>query len=147
MNKGTRHGAYLLPGSVILLIVLLAYPDASRSHAKPYSSAPTAEARDVPKTTNFKPAPDGLKTFEWVTAWQGGGAPGFACNSFAALIDTGPYLNPGAGQITAGFLHHWDGGHGPFPCQERSTAELVGTVWFDLSEIFSKPAFPKAESA
>ena len=92
------------------------------------------------KKTDFTPTPQGAKTWQWYTHWSN-------FTDFSGAIDTEPYVSPGAGQITAGFLHHWDGGHGPFPNQERTTVEFVGTVWFDLSEIFSKPPLPKAESA
>jgi hypothetical protein len=46
-----------------------------------------------------------------------------------------------------GYIHHWDPGHDPFPCKERKTEELAGVVWFDLSEIYSKPPLPLAEKA
>jgi hypothetical protein len=92
------------------------------------------------KKTEFTPTPEGAKTWEWVTSWSN-------FNDFSAAIDTAPYHPSAPGQITAGFLHHWDGGHGPFPNQERKTVEFVGTVWFELREIFGKPPLPKAESA
>ena len=93
-----------------------------------------------PKTTGFTPASDGAKTWEWVTSWAN-------FKDFSAAIDTSIYFPKVPGQITAGFLHHWDGGHWPLPNQERKTVEFVGTVWFDLGEIFSKPSMPKAEYA
>jgi len=104
------------------------------------SSRPGGVDVSPTKTTGFTPSADGAKTWEWVSSWSN-----FA--DFNPDIDTGPYHPSTPGQITAGFLHHWDGGHGPFPNQERKTIEFVGTVWFDLSEIFNKPPLPKAEYA
>jgi hypothetical protein len=99
------------------------------------------------KTTGFTPVPDGAKTWEWHTSWKDVGGLG-GCGDFESdAIDTRAYFPKVAGQITAGFLHHWDGGHPPIRCRERKTSEFVGTVWFDLNEIFSKPPLPKAEYA
>jgi len=147
MNNQIRHAAFSLVGISIMSALLLAYPEVNRSRAN--GGTPASLARLNPhtvnvaertKTSNFKPSSDGAKTWEWATSWSN-------FNDFSANIDTRPYFPTTPGQITAGFLHHWDGGHAPLPNQERKTVEFVGTVWFDLSEIFDRPPLPKAEYA
>ncbi len=112
------------------------------------SARSTMIDEDTTTTVIFKPVPEGAKTWQWWTHWRNEGPPGFTCADFDWTPDAGSIDFPKEpGQITAGFHHYWDGGHWPFPCQQRSTFEFVGTVWFDLNEIFSKSPMPKAETA
>jgi hypothetical protein len=111
------------------------------------SARPNVIEEDTTTTVIFKPVPDGTKTWEWYTQWETNNVTCWASPHFDFDPFTEVYIPKVAGQIAAGFVHHWDGGHKPFPCQERKTSEFVGTVWFDLSEIFSKSPMPKAETA
>ncbi len=161
MKTRIRYAAYSLIGVSIALTLLLAYPEANRSRAKARALAPirSMDPRTVgiadeygKATVTLTPAPEGLKTWSSLSRWANDrwNCKGIGIN---ALTGIGDYLirpegpDPPPGQVGVGYIDHWDAGSGPLPCEEQFKAEYRGTIWFDLSEIFSKPSFPIADKA
>jgi len=162
MNTRIRCAAYSLVVISIVLTLLLAYPDVSKSRAKARALAPTSSLNQPtvgmldedspPVTVTLTPALEGLRTWSTLSRWAN---DRWNCKEIGinALTGIGDYLiapegpSPPPGQIGVGYIDHWDAGGGPLPCEEQFKAEYRGTIWFDLSEILSKPSFAHADKA
>lgn len=96
----------------------------------PFDISPTA-------TTTIAAASDRVRTFnnhQYVND----------CNKFDPLF---PPVDPAApGTNLVGYINHWNEG-GFLGCTTQFNSAFRGTVWFDLSEILSKPGLPKATKA
>lgn len=150
MNIRIHYTAYSLIGISIVLILLLAYPDVNRSRAKVRASGPIASSasrvggmEDVRKETTFTPPPAGLKTWVVSHEWHNDrwNCPGFRGGAHAGGVSSD------VSEVLVGYVNSYDGGSGPLPCESNSKDIYQGTIWFDLSEIFNKPPFPRADTA
>jgi hypothetical protein len=66
------------------------------------------------------------------------------CNKFDPLFPPVDPAPPGTNLV--GYINHWNEG-GFLGCTTQFNSAFRGTVWFDLSEILSKPGLPKATKA
>jgi hypothetical protein len=150
MNTRIRYTACLLLAISIAIALLLAQPDVNRSRAKARASGPIASSasrvggmEDVPKETTFTPPPAGLKTWVVSHEWHNDrwNCPGFRGGAHAGGVSSD------VSEVLVGYVNSYDGGSGPLPCESNSKEIYQGTIWFDLSEIFNKPPFPRADTA
>jgi hypothetical protein len=152
MNTRIRYTACLLLALSIAIALLLALPEVNRSRAKARASGPIASSasrvggmEDDLKETTFTPPPAGLKTWVVSHEWHN---DRWNCPTFWGGAHAGGLKSDvPAGQVLAGYINSYDGGSGPLPCESNSKDIFQGTIWFDLSEIFSKPPFPFATEA
>src|SRR5438552_11368785 len=144
MNSKIRYAAFSIVGISIVLTQLLAYPEVSRSRARARSPITTFVSRiggmDDKNETTFRPPPQGLKTWAVRHEWHN--------NRWNCPVR----LNPDpddvpAGQVLVDYINDYDGGSGPLPCEWNSKIDYRGTIWFDLSEIYSKPSPQIADKA
>ena len=142
MKTKIRYAAYSLLGSSLVLTLLLAYPEVNRSIAKaPVRLAAVdmgAESldEDITTTSTFTATAEGVRTFEHSQSYS-------TCKEFLPFPAQD---DPAPGTNHVGYINHWSEG-GIFSCTTQFNDAFRGTVWFDLNEIFSKPAFPKATKA
>ena len=137
MNRKTRYGAYLITGSLIVLTLLLGYPGVDRSKAE--ANRPSDFAADIvgiktyaPAERIFTPSPDGLKTWDLFNSWhndRSNCSPFFATSKGWTEDEEVP-----AGQVLVGYINHYDGGSGPFPCEDNSKSIYRGAISFDITE-------------
>src|SRR5437667_1880162 len=135
MNNKIRHTLYSLAGCSIVLTLLLAYPEVSRSRAKARAVLPPTELKSrttdtVEETVTLSPA--NLNTWTHFYSWY---TPLPYCSRAA---ETSPVPEKFPGTIVAGFKHRFDKGATVFGCPDGSNTVYRGTVWFDLSDIVKK---------
>jgi hypothetical protein len=135
MNTQTRYAVYSLAAVVVLLTLLLAIPEASRSTARARAAAPTAN----------------------LVAWEPNGEEGSATLTPSSLNTSthinlwhskAPYCSPDfvagfspeeiSGSVVAGYRHTYDKGKPVLGCPSGNNSTHRGSVWFDLSEIAGK---------
>ncbi len=143
MKSRIRYAVYSLFAISIVLTVLLAYPEVNRPRAKAHAGAPIASM--VPgiagmadeASVTLKPAE--IQTFNLFNYAFPSNTTYWPC--FGKL--EGLHASRGApvrgeNEVVAGYLHDFEEGTKPFPCQKRANDFWRGGVWFDLSEIRSK---------
>ncbi len=143
MKSRIRYAVYSLFAISIVLTVLLAYPEVNRPRAKAHAGAPIASM--VPgiagmadeASVTLKPAE--IQTFNLFNYAFPSNTTYWPC--FGKL--EGLHASRGApvrgeNEVVAGYLHDFEEGTKPFPCQKRANDFWRAGVWFDLSEIRSK---------
>jgi F5/8 type C domain-containing protein len=122
MNTQIRYTVFSFVVIWIVLTLLLAFPEVSRSRAKARAVVPAAELRAVTPATEEETvtlSPANLKTWEHYYDWA------------HEKTHCGPHPEDIAGSIVAG-IKVSEG------CPSGSHTVYRGTVWFDLSTIMSK---------
>jgi len=147
MNTQIRSGAYSLLGVLIGLTLLLGYPGVNRSKARSREAKLTASVATRVVGIDekvFTSPPGGLKTWNVFNEWHNDRSN---CSRFHPESSSGPRDDVPPGQVLVGYINHFEGGSGPFPCEENSKDIYRGAIRFDLPELVKGAPVLSADKA